>query len=535
MRINIPITLTAIGLLTAALALTFSGSARAQANLPFGPENYDCDLQLFAPVEIDLNDQPYHDDHGYFFHYDKVLWSFSGERALIGDPVVTAAEESFRFNPNQDLAYGGSPSDPNGTQPQPYDILNGIQDAYPDAGFATGNRFELGYTSSEGSGWVISALQGPILNQHNVFGGFGNFQPNTPLVGEGNPSGTPVLGASTPANPLTTVTSPPLDPDYTNDAGNAPGGFAGGGKAFGYGSVHVNFQAAPGALLGFSDTQNRLAGAFVGTQRGVIAYVGNYGSVAEASQNTTTIPFFHSADDNNENGIEGSNLLGTLTDFGDLRLFNIAFDRLEVHNDTRTDGVEMLGTQQLSNRHFMAKNQNNRFEALYGARYFMMYDNFRVDGFGSVLGKSYWDTTILNNIVGPEVGLRWTNQRQRWQLSADTRFTFGYNVENFRQADGMGEELIPGALNRPLFLQPTFSHYSLMKDDFSPLGELRVETSYYLTQNFSLKLGYNGMYVGNVRRAADSVRYFLPDMGFQDRGTQNLLVNGVNFGVEFVH
>src|SRR5450755_3207807 len=137
MRFNIPITLTAIGLLTAALALTFATSARAQANLPFGPENYDCDLQLFAPVEIDLNDQPYHDDHGYFFHYDKILWSYSGERALIGDPVVTLAEESFRFN-SQDIPYTGSASDPNGTQPQPYNVLNGIQDAYPDAGFATG-------------------------------------------------------------------------------------------------------------------------------------------------------------------------------------------------------------------------------------------------------------------------------------------------------------------------------------------------------------------------------------------------------------
>ena len=37
----------------------------AQIDLPFGPENYDCDLQLFAPVQIDLNDEPYHDDHGY--------------------------------------------------------------------------------------------------------------------------------------------------------------------------------------------------------------------------------------------------------------------------------------------------------------------------------------------------------------------------------------------------------------------------------------------------------------------------------------
>ena len=534
MRFNIPITLTAIGLLTSALAT----SARAQANLPFGPENYDCDLQLFAPVEIDLNDQPYHDDHGYFFNYDKVLWSFSGERSLIGDPVTTLAEESFRFNPG-DIPYSGSPSDPNGTQPQPYNVLNGIQDAYPDSGFATGNRFEIGYTSSEGSGWMICALQGPNLNQHDVFGSFGNAQPNTNLVGVGNMSPTPVLGSNNPAIPTQTTTNPPLSPDYTNNTGTGPGSFASpGDKVFGYGSVHVNFQTAPGALLGFSDTFNRLAGAALGTQAGPILYVGNYGLSAEASANSTTIPFYRTANDNNGNGIEGARLNadGTITtDFGDLRMFNIAFDRLEVQSNTISEGVEALGTQQLSNRHFMAKNQNNHFELLYGARYFRLYDNFRVDGFGSILGKSYWDTTVENNLVGPELGLKWTNQRQRWQLSTDTRITLAYNVENWRQADGMGQELIPGALNRPLFLQPTFSNYSLMKNDFSPLGELRVEAAYYLTQNISLKLGYNGMYVGDVRRAANSIRYFLPDMGFEDRGTQNLIVNGASFGVEFVH
>ena len=183
----------------------------------------------------------------------------------------------------------------------------------------------------------------------------------------------------------------------------------------------------------------------------------------------------------------------------------------------------------------MAKNQNNHFEFSYGARYFKLYDNFRVDAFGSILGKSYWDTTYINDIVGPELALKWTNQRQRWQLSADTRFTFGYNIQNWSQSNGIGQELIPGALNRPIYAQPTFSHHTLAGDDFSPLGDLRLETAYYLTQNFSLKLGYEGMYVGNIRRAATSVKYFLPDMGYVDAGSQNLLVNGVNFGIEFVH
>jgi Putative beta barrel porin-7 (BBP7) len=522
MRFYIPITLTAIGLLMSALAT----SARAQADVPFGPENYDCDLQLFAPVEIDLNDQPYHDDHGYFFKYDRLLWSFSGEKVLIGDPTITYESERIYYQNPGDL----------GTITPPYTIVNGIEDAYPNAGVSNGNRFELGYNSCEGAGWAITALQGPNLNQHNVFGGFGDQQSNTSLVGEGNLGQTSVLGANNTPIPTQTSTNPPLDPDYTNAAGTGSGGFAApGDKAFGFGSVHVNFQTPPGYLFGFRDYTNFLAGAALGTQGGPTLYVGNYGRTAEPNTATTTIPFFRLADDLNGNGIQGQDPATLQQDFGDLHQFNVAFERLEVRNNTRTDGVEALRTQELSNRHYMAKNQNNHFEFSYGARYFKLYDNFRVDAFGSFLGKSYWDTTYINDIVGPELALKWINQRQRWQLSADTRFTFGYNIQNWSQSNGIGQELIPGALNRPIYAQPTFSHHTLAGDDFSPLGDLRLETAYYLTQNFSLKLGYEGMYVGNIRRAATSVKYFLPDMGYVDAGSQNLLVNGVNFGVEFVH
>jgi hypothetical protein len=43
------------------------------------------------------------------------------------------------------------------------------------------------------------------------------------------------------------------------------------------------------------------------------------------------------------------------------------------------------------------------------------------------------------------------------------------------------------------------------------------------------------MFVGNIRRAATSVHYKLPDFGYRDSGTQDLLVNGLDLGVEFVY
>jgi hypothetical protein len=57
-----------------------------------------------------------------------------------------------------------------------------------------------------------------------------------------------------------------------------------------------------------------------------------------------------------------------------------------------------------------------------------------------------------------------------------------------------------------------------------------------VTSSFALKLGFTSTYAGNIRRAAPSVHYKLPDMGYNDdAGTQTILVNGVDFGVEFVH
>jgi hypothetical protein len=51
----------------------------------------------------------------------------------------------------------------------------------------------------------------------------------------------------------------------------------------------------------------------------------------------------------------------------------------------------------------------------------------------------------------------------------------------------------------------------------------------------ALKAGYTGSYIGNIHRAAPSVRYALPHMGYVDAGTQDFLINGFDLGVEFIY
>jgi len=493
---------------TGLLLVALINDARAQMNLPFGPANYDHNFQLFAPLDLDLNNLPDQDTYGYFFNYDKLWWSYTGERVTIGDPNVVEFVET--------IYYPNLPDDLD-QPPPPYQIFNSLNNVPPNAGFAFGDRYEFGYEDGA-YGWTIGILDGPKLYQSEFYG-------FTPRADGGLP--------------------PFIDPDYTDGDDIGPGGGpVGESRAFGFGSVAVLFNVPFGYLMGFRDYLNNLAGAQQGTVGGIYLRVDNYGNPVFVEGNEVDDDvLFRRADDLNENGVWGfgiivdeeGNIIGEFTDFGDLHQFNIFFDNVTVRNTTDTDGVEVMWTQALTNRRYMAKNQNNRLELSYGARFMRVDDNFRVDASGSILGTTFWDTTVDNQIVGPQVALKWINQRQRWTTTVNARFMFGYNTQDWSQNGIVGEGLVPGALNSLLYGRPTAFNHGEQEREFSPVAELRIETAYKLTQSFALTAGYTGMFVGNIRRAATSVEYTLPYMGYKNAGTQNFLSNGFNFGVEFVH
>jgi hypothetical protein len=493
-----------------------AAKAQAQVDVPFGPEQYSHDFQMFAPVQIDMDNQPYQDNYGYWGTWSKLWWSFSGEHVTIGDPdVVVLAERIYTQNPN-DI----------GVAPEPYQIQNGIQNAIPNAGFAWGDRYEFGHRD-RGNGWTIGILDGPTQQQNKTYG---------------------------MTETLTGTTLPPWDVDYRGEPlfpGQDPSvptpGQLNDFFALGFGNTHVNFATPAGYLQGFRDYLNNLVGAATGTQGGPVLYVGNYGGIDEALEDDD-FTFYRVADDINENGVPGSIIIfvpdpndptilipTVYTDFGDLHTFNVAFDQVQVRSRTKMSGVEAMWSHELTNRHYQAKHQNNHIEVSAGARFMMVEDYFYFLGDGGILGRTYSHNWLDNQIVGPQVAAKWTNQRQRWRFTANTRFMFGYNIMDWSQENGIGAELVPGALNRPMYAQPTYSYHGLSFDDFSPVGELRLETAYYLTKAVALKLGYTGTYIGNIKRASTSVRYYLPDMGYRDSGTQDLISNGVDMGIEFVY
>jgi len=476
------------------------------------------DYQWFEPVDLDLDCQPIRQDCGWFGRYDKTFFNMTGERTIVGDPTVEVLSEVvFPGNngvANTQAAQNPAFLDPNGQIPLPadsdpatpgvqgYQILNGIQNAPPHAEFAWGDRYEMGYVGKKGNGFLIGILDGNENESEEIYG----FPP-------------PVGGGATP---------------------------------FGFGSVHVNFRTDnPDLLRGFRDygsVQIFIDSSNIGdddnddinvgtgpTEDGPGDSIGGLpdGIIDDILINGGTFFFIDvSGPAGVPDGIFQAEFDTLYIDFGDLHEFNIRFNQIGVRSISRVDGVELMRTHTLSNRHWMAKHQNQHLELGYGARLLRMKDTFIFDGVSDVLGRTFSETEADNQIVGPQVRLKWQMQQAKWNFSLDGRCLLGYNIGDLSQENGIGELLAPGALNRPLLLQPTYSTYGRQENTFSPVVEFRADVKYQLTRSMALQMGYTALFIDNISRASQLVEYNLPNMGLGQGGEQEVFINGLNFGIE---
>lgn len=298
-------------------------------------------------------------------------------------------------------------------------------------------------------------------------------------------------------------------PDFVSDEAY---GFGVGANDFAFGSVLIAFNAPASFFVAFPDLLQNDA-----VNQGVI--------IAINHEITPEVERF--IDDVNGNGI---------FDNGDTINYYPIWEEVFVHNKTQIDGIELMRSHRLDNRHQMVKDQRDSWEFGYGVRYFRLKDNFAVAGFGGRFGFSQWDTTIDNNIVGPQIKLKWERQHSRLNLAATGRFTFGYNISNWSQESGIGQDLIPSSQNGYYYGEPVTSSHGRSVQDFSPLAELRLDASYQLTTALAARLGFTSTYIDNIYRAGNQVSYTLPNMGFKtDNKTQDIFINGVNFGFDVAY
>jgi hypothetical protein len=513
-----------------ACGLTFSllggAAAHAQVDAAIDPSTWQHDAQLFAPGETDLDGLLIGQENrgGVFFSWEKLYWSTEGELITVGDPNISRALPPTwmdLLSPDNPLtALPGfimpalQPIDPVTGRPRNPDTgafiqrpiyINSIQEVGPNASFRSADRFEFGY-NNEDHGWLVGILNGPEQQFGQFFGLNGGAQ-------EG----------------------------FAFDPVNFPNG-----AMSPLGDVYIAFDYEPGLMHGFQDLWQ--AGAVDPTGR-VLPDDVNADGILDGDG------FADDIDGDGQYGPDGFDVnLPALEpdsfpqpipvpfpatasgppDYDDLVELPTAFRTVLVRNAATTNGIELMAMHRLDNRHWQAKHkQYNNIEFYYGVRYLRFRDNFVVNADGGVLGASVWDTQIINNIVGPQLGMQWTQTRGRWSGQVNGRFTFGYNVSNWDQDGFIGEDLIPGAPNHPLYLRPHSFKYGRRDDDFSPIAEMRMEVAYNFTRSVALKAGWTGMYVGNVYRASTHVRYHIPNMGFLLGNPEHVIINGVNGGLEF--
>lgn len=245
----------------------------------------------------------------------------------------------------------------------------------------------------------------------------------------------------------------------------------------------------------------------------------------------------------------------------DVGVMPTMFDTLSMQNLTQLNGVEIMRFYRAPRLHHGAF-----LEYLYGVRWLQIYDSFTVIGQGNganteaysfeavslvsgrtgvsnfttsqnILDASNWNMRIFNNLVGPEVGLRWFRQQGRWVVSLEPRFLAAANFQNALLKSNTGTNRVANAgtdsnlINGYRGLGVNTHQYTTT---FSPVGELRLNASFQATSNIGIKVGYTGMYVGNISRASNRINYDGPNLVDILDGNfhQTFFINGINFGVE---
>lgn len=368
-----------------------------------------------------------------------------------------------------------------------------------------------------------------------------------------------------------------------------------GSRAFYFAVFVVVFalvHPADGQLFTYQDDANAL-GPEMGSRDNLDAITGTFGtgnSLDSQSQGEPN-PFFRLADDINHDGIPGSivfvdpinGTLSTISDFSGSHQFNITFDSVAVversglrsfdvgavywlyekeeqpadldsiavqntvnalRNAGRNSAAGRVRRQQvaLSNNsslplhprycRFAADRQSDGLGFVYGYREIAARTQFGLEADGGILGKTSSHTETMNWVAGPQAGLVAFKRYKRLTFYAHGLLVTGLNDAEIEQSNSIGAELVPGATNRLLYAQPTNAVHAAAYDELAPAGVLWFEAGFQLTKNSSLRMAWSTTYIENILLAQDRVRFYLPDMGLADPGTQHVSLQSFFCGIE---
>ena len=217
-------------------------------------------------------------------------------------------------------------------------------------------------------------------------------------------------------------------------------------------------------------------------------------------------------------------------DFDDRVPWLANFASANMRTNTRLRGVELMWGQE-----HPLDGQNTGYELLYGVRYLDVADYFGVVGSGGNFDGTTVNTSTHNNIFGPQIGARVFRHWDLFSLTAEARFTPGINFQRANLRGSVAPNFQPNnnGRNEPIGLTPAGSVVSDDSTEFSPIGELRVESAFHPVNWMQVRLGYNFFATGGIGRAAPRVQYTLPGLGLNENSTsEEFFGHAFMFGVD---
>jgi hypothetical protein len=218
--------------------------------------------------------------------------------------------------------------------------------------------------------------------------------------------------------------------------------------------------------------------------------------------------------------------------------FPMNFSSVTMYNKIGTWNVELNALYRTYPSHW-----GGQCEFTFGPRYMEINEDFSasaVGGFTTLAGDtsagtSWWTMRTENHIVGPQVGLRWFRKFSRFTTSLETKFMAGLNQQNFKLRYNLAPGLssVSGTAGYPATYAGSAGATAQYVTEFAPVVELRADVRYQLTRNFSLRAGWNGIWMDGVARASNSIIYQVPNMGINSANNrQNMLIHGLTVGVD---